>query len=63
MPVVTVTQECPVTVPAMLRQGIDLGAGNIMEATLAGTGIVLRPGQPVDWDAAASARGSRAFRR
>ena len=53
MPLVTVKPKFQVTIPARLRRGIDLREGDIMEATLVGDGILLRPKQVVDRDAAA----------
>ncbi len=53
MPLVTVKSKFQVTIPAGLRKGIDLREGDIMEATLMGDGILFRPKQVVDRDAAA----------
>ena len=53
MPLVTVKSKFQVTIPARLRKGIDLREGDIMEATLMGDGILFRPKQVVDRDAAA----------
>lgn len=53
MPFVTVKPKFQVTIPAKLRRGIDLREGDIMEATLVGDGILLRPKEVVDRDAAA----------
>ena len=53
MPLVTVKPKFQVTIPARLRRGIALREGDIMEATLAGDGILLRPTQVVDRDTAA----------
>ncbi len=53
MPLVTVKSKFQVTIPARLRKGIDLREGDIMEATLVGDGILFRPKQLVDRDAAA----------
>ena len=53
MPLVTVKSKFQVTIPARLRKGIDLREGDIMEATLLGDGILFRPKQVVDRDAAA----------
>ena len=53
MPLVTVKSKFQVTIPAKLRKGIDLREGDIMEATLVGDGILFRPKQVVDRDAAA----------
>ena len=53
MPYVTVKPKFQVTIPAKLRRGIDLHEGDIMEATLVGEGILLRPMDVVDRNAAA----------
>ena len=53
MPLVTVKPKFQVTIPAKLRRGIDLHEGDIMEATLVGDGILFRPKEVVDRDAAA----------
>lgn len=53
MPLVTVKPKYQVTIPAKLRRGIDLREGDIMEATVVGDGILLRPKELVDRDAAA----------
>jgi len=53
MPFVTVKPKFQVTIPAKLRKGIDLREGDIMEATLVGDGILFRPKEVVDRDAAA----------
>ena len=53
MPFVTVKQKFQVTIPAKIRKGIDLREGDIMEATLAGDGILFIPKEVVDRDAAA----------
>ena len=53
MPLVIVKSKFQVTIPAKLRKGIELREGDIMEATLMGDGILLRPKQMVDRDAAA----------
>ena len=53
MPFVTVKPKFQVTIPAKLRRGIDLREGDIMEATLLGDGILFRPKDVVDRDAAA----------
>ena len=54
MPFVTVKPKFQVTIPAKLRRGIDLREGDIMEATLLGDGILFRPKEVVDRDAAAN---------
>ena len=53
MPLVTVKSKFQVTIPARLRKDIELREGDIMEATLMGDGILFRPKQVVDRDAAA----------
>ncbi|MDE0060311.1 MAG: AbrB/MazE/SpoVT family DNA-binding domain-containing protein [Defluviicoccus sp.] len=53
MPLVTVKPKFQVTIPAKLRRNIDLREGDIMEATLVGDGILFRPKEVVDRDAAA----------
>ena len=58
MPLVTVKPRFQVTIPARLRKGIDLREGDIMEATLVGDGILFRPKQVVDREAAAGRIGA-----
>ncbi len=53
MPFVTVKPKFQVTIPAGLRKDIDLREGDLMEATLVGDGILLRPKEVVDRKAAA----------
>ena len=53
MPLVTVKPKFQVTIPAKLRKGIDLREGDIMEATLVDDGILFRPKEVVDRNAAA----------
>jgi len=53
MPLVTVKSKFQVTIPARLRKGIDLHEGDVMEATIVGDGILLRPMDVVDRNAAA----------
>ena len=48
MPLVTVKPKFQVTIPAKLRKGIDLHEGDLMEATIVGDGILLRPKEVVD---------------
>ena len=48
MPFVTVKPKFQVTIPAKLRRHIDLREGDIMEASLHGDAIVLRPRAVVD---------------
>ena len=57
MPVVSVKPRFQATVPGRQRRNIDLREGDITEATFAGGGILSRPGDPVDRDAAASRIG------
>ena len=52
MPLVTVKRKFQVTIPAKLRTGLDLREGDLMEATIVGDGILLRPKEVVDRDAA-----------
>ena len=58
MPLVTVKPRFQVTIPARLRKGIDLREGDIMEATIVGDGILFRPKQVVDREAAAGRIGA-----
>ena len=58
MPLVTIKPRFQVTIPARLRKGIDLREGDIMEATLVGDGILLRPKQVVDREAAVGRIGA-----
>ena len=53
MPLVTVRPKFQVTIPAKLRKGLDLREGDVMEASVAADGILLRPKQVVDRDAEA----------
>ena len=53
MPLVTVKPKFQVTIPAKLRKGLDLREGDLMEATLVGDGILFRPKEVVDRNAAA----------
>ena len=53
MPFVTVKPKFQVTIPAKLRGDIGLHEGDIMEATIVGEGILLRPMDVVDRNAAA----------
>ena len=53
MPLVTVKPKFQVTIPAKLRKGIDLHEGDLMEATIIGDGILLRPKDVVERNAAA----------
>ena len=48
MPLVTVKPKFQVTIPAKLRRGLDLHEGDLMEATVVGDGILLRPKAVVD---------------
>lgn len=52
MPLVTVKPKFQVTIPARLRKGINLHEGDVMEATIVGDGILLRPMDVVDRNAA-----------
>ena len=53
MPLVTVKPKFQVTIPARLRRDINLHEGDVMEATVVGDGIHLRPMDVVDRNAAA----------
>ena len=53
MPLVTVKPKFQVTIPAKLRKQIDLHEGDLMEATVVEDGILLRPKEVVDRNAAA----------
>ena len=53
MPFVTVKPKFQITIPAKLRRDIDLHEGDIMEATLVDDGILFRPKEVVDRNAAA----------
>lgn len=50
---VTVKPKFQVTIPAKLREQVDLHEGDLMEASVAGDGILLRPKEVVDRDAIA----------
>ncbi len=43
MPLVTVKPRFQVTIPAKLRRDLDLSEGDLMEATIVGDGVLLRP--------------------
>lgn len=53
MPLVTVKPKFQVTIPAKLRQKIDLHEGDLLDATLVEDGILLRPKAVVDRSAVA----------
>ena len=53
MPLVTVKPKFQVTIPARLRRGINLNEGDVIEATIVGDGILLRPMDMVERNAAA----------
>ena len=53
MPLVTVKPKFQVTIPAKLRKGLDLHEGDLMEVTIVGDGILFRPKDVVDRNAAA----------
>ena len=53
MSLVTVKPKFQVTIPAKLRRGINLHEGDVMEATVLGDGILFRPMDVVDRNAAA----------
>ena len=48
MALVTVKPKFQVTIPAKLRSGLDLREGDVMEASVLGDGILLRPKEVVD---------------
>ncbi len=54
MPLVTVKPKFQVTIPAKLRRGINLREGDLMEVTVVGDGILLRPMGVVDRNSAAA---------
>jgi AbrB family looped-hinge helix DNA binding protein len=43
MPLVTVKDKFQVTIPAKLRERVPLRVGDLLEATVQGDGILLRP--------------------
>ncbi len=53
MSLVTVKPKFQVTIPAKLRKGLDLHEGDLLEATVVGDGILFRPKEVVDRNAAA----------
>ena len=53
MSLITVKSKFQVTIPAKLRRDIDLREGDLMEASILDGGILLRPMEIVDRDAAA----------
>lgn len=53
MPLVTVKPKFQVTIPAKLREQIDLHEGDLLDATLVAGGILLRPKAVVDRSAVA----------
>ncbi len=53
VPLVTVKPEFQVTIPAKLREVLDLREGDIMEAGVVADDILLRPKEVVDRDAGA----------
>ena len=53
MSLITVKPKFQVTIPAKLRRDIDLREGDVMEASILDGGILLRPMEVVDRDAAA----------
>jgi AbrB family looped-hinge helix DNA binding protein len=48
MPLVTVKDKFQVTIPAKLRERVPLRVGDLLEATVQGDGILLRPKAVVD---------------
>ena len=63
MPLVTIKPKFQVTIPAELRRGNNLREGDVMEATLMGSGILLRPMEFVDRANAAVTLGHECCRR
>ena len=53
MPLITVKPKFQVSIPAKLRRGINLHEGDLLEATITGDGILLRPMDIVDRNAVA----------
>ena len=53
MSLVTVKPKFQVTIPAKLRRGLDLHEGDLLEVTVVGGGILFRPKEVVDRNAAA----------
>lgn len=53
MPFVTVSPRFQVTLPAKLRKGLSVRKGDVMEATVVGEGILLRPKAVADRNAVA----------
>ena len=53
MPLVTVKPKFQVIIPAKLRRRVNLREGDLMEVTVVGDGILFRPMEVVDRDAAA----------
>jgi AbrB family looped-hinge helix DNA binding protein len=51
---VTIKDKFQVTIPAKLRERIGVRVGDLMEATVEGDGILLRPKAVVDRDAIAN---------
>ena len=58
MSLVTVKPKFQVTIPAKLRKGLDLHEGDLLEATVVGDGILFRPKEVVDRNAAADRTAS-----
>ena len=54
MALVTIKDKFQVTIPAKLRERIGVRVGDLMEATVEGDGILLRPKAVVDRDAIAN---------
>ena len=54
MPLVTVKPKFQITIPAKLRKGLDLHEGDLLEAIVVGDGILFRPKEVVDRNAAAA---------
>mgnify|MGYP001827132800 FL=1 len=43
MPLVKVKQKYQVTIPATIREQVELGVGDMLEATISKEGILLKP--------------------
>jgi len=54
MPLVTVKDKFQVTIPAKVRQRVDIRVGDLLEATVHRGGILLRPKAVVDRDSVAN---------
>jgi AbrB family looped-hinge helix DNA binding protein len=63
MPLVRVKQKFQVTLPAEVREQLDIGEGDLLEATVQGDSVVLKPKVIVDREhvEAAIAEGLRDY--